>query len=444
MSNPERAHSEDAAAELAAAAELVDRGDVGAAIRRLHGAADGVPLAELARVVGRAAAASGFDDLTAASSAVATDPDDPSALYDFGYACIERGVSFLAIPALRTTLTLAPGRMGVLTELVTALEDESRHAEAVRVLEDHDQLLRPWPDRYLLVFNSVMAGDLETADRHLRRLPAPDDERWAWANDRVRGMLARAALAGPATPLDGRDLRGWHYVLNGGVLATVSPYGVDDGMNGRWAFLQDTYDGCRRGLERLRSILANASVAADTVSLLPDRASRALGLTAATVLDRPAVEWEPGRPNTVVVAYQLEEIDPAVLDELRHRPPGQILTEHATCWTQPPPVSPDVSGLLCQAIVPPWGEALRVEPDGSVGRSEPDDRPAEALAEEILRAELRPDGSEPDGSDEGDLDGADEERLTAFVAAIRSGWPMDAPERDRMRSAGPVPSSRFF
>jgi len=434
VSNAEHADSEDATAELAAAAELVDRGDVGAAIRRLHGAAEGVSLPELARVVGRAAAASGFDDLTAASSAVATDPDDPSALYDFGYACIERGVSFLAVPALRAALVLAPGRMGVLTELVTALEDESRHAEAVRVLEAHEPLLRPWPDRYLLVFNSVMAGDLETADRHLRQLPAPDDERWAWANDRVHGMLVRAALAAPATPLDGRDLRGWHYVLNGGVLATLSPYGLDEGMNGRWAFLQDGYDACRLGLQRLRSVLTTASVATDTVSLLPDRASRALALAAATVLDRTAVEWEPGRTNTVVVAYQLDGIDPAVLDELRHRPPGQVLTEHATCWTQPPQVAPDVSGLLCQAIVPPWGEALRVQADGSVGRSEPDDRPAEALADEILQAELRPEGS----------DDADEERLAAFVGAIRSGWPMDAAERDRMRSAGPVPSSRFF
>jgi len=209
---------------------------------------------------------------------------------------------------------------------------------------------------------------------------------------------------------------------------------VDDGMNGRWAFLQDNYDACRHGLLRLRSVLRTASIDVETVSLLPDRASRALGLAAATVLDRTPVEWEAGRPNTVVVAYQLDEVDPAVLGELRHRSPGQILIEHATCWTQPPPVTPDVSGLLCQAIVAPWGEALRVEPDGSVGRSEPDDRPAEALAEEILRAELPPDGSDP----------ADEERLLAFVGAIRSGWPMDAPERDRMRSAGPVPSSRFF
>jgi hypothetical protein len=430
---PERADPYQAATALAAASELVDRGDVGAAIRRLRGVEEAADLTDLARVVGRAAVTAGFDDLASAASEVATDPADPNALYDFGYACLERGVSFLAVPALRAALALAPGRMGVLTELVSALEDESRHAEAVAVLEAHEQLLRPWPDRYLLVFNSVMAGDLDGANRHLGRLPAPEDERWVWAYDRVRGMLARAVIAGPASPLDRHDLRGWHYVLNGGVLATLSPHGADDGMNGRWAFVQDDYGACLRGLQRLRSVLEIAGVGAETVSPLPDRSSRALGLAAAAVLGRPAVDWEPGRTDTVVIAYQLDEVDPAILGELRHRRPGQILVEHATCWTQPPPVTPDVSGLLYQAIVPPWGEALRVQPDGTVGRTEPDDRPAEALAEQIVSA----DHPGPVATD-------DEEHLTAFVAAIRPGWPLDVPERDRMRSAGPVPSSRFI
>jgi hypothetical protein len=56
-------------------------------------------------------------------------------------------------------------------------------------------------------------------------------------------MLARAGVAGAASPLDRRDLRGWHYVLTGGVMASLSPHGFEV-MTGRWAYLSDTMDGC--------------------------------------------------------------------------------------------------------------------------------------------------------------------------------------------------------
>ncbi len=47
-------------------------------------------------------------------------------------------------------------------------------------------------------------------------------------------MLARAGVAGGADAARRRDLRGWHYVLTGGVLASLSPYGFDTGMTGRY------------------------------------------------------------------------------------------------------------------------------------------------------------------------------------------------------------------
>jgi hypothetical protein len=48
-------------------------------------------------------------------------------------------------------------------------------------------------------------------------------------------------------------------------------------------------------------------------------------------------------------------------------PPGQVLLERATCWTDPPRVTADVSGLLGQMVVPPWGAQLRRLEDGIVG-----------------------------------------------------------------------------
>ncbi|MBO7941494.1 hypothetical protein JTP77_037185, partial [Streptomyces sp. S9] len=83
--------------------------------------------------------------------------------------------------------------------------------------------------------------------------------------------------------LDGTDLRGWQFVLGGTILGTLSPYGFDAGMAGRYAWLQDSPEQCLRGLLRLKAVLEAAGTRPASVSLLPDRGSRILGLAAAEV-----------------------------------------------------------------------------------------------------------------------------------------------------------------
>ncbi|MBB2911141.1 tetratricopeptide (TPR) repeat protein [Streptosporangium becharense] len=427
---------------------LVEAGDVSEVVRRLRFSAEELPLTEVARLAGWAATETGFEDLADASARVVADPLDPKALFDFGYACIERGVSALAVPVFREVLRLAPASSLVLGELVTALEDEGRHGEAVEVLERHEATLHDWPDRYLLVYNSIMSGDLERAGRNYARLSEPDDPRWlpAWA--RGGRMLARAESARRVAPLDWQDLRGWHFTLTGGVLGTLSPYGFVTSMNGRYAYLQDDIGGCLRGLLRLRLIIDAAGLRPRTVSLLPDRSSRILGLAAAEVLGVPAEPFTPDRPDTVVVAYSLDEVDGDVLADLWNRVPGQVLYEHATCWTDPPALSADVSTLLRQHGASPWGgKRMWFKTDGSPAQISledawfemdgfsPADRPAEDVAAEIVRADPTPDpgdGETPADPDEG---------LAAFVAGIRDRW-LDGP-RERVRASGPVLSFRF-
>ncbi|GGJ78704.1 hypothetical protein GCM10011583_07820 [Streptomyces camponoticapitis] len=425
--------------ELEETRRLIDAGDIPGAVRALRPAAESAPLTELADVVGRLAAATGFDDLSAASRDLTASPRSPQALYDFGYGCVERGVGFLAVPALREALRLAPGSYAVLDELVSALEGENRHAEVVALLLERDATLRPWPERYLLVFNSLLAGDLSTARTHFSRLPAPDDPTWEWAHTRVRGMLRRAELARSAHPaggprLDSRDLRGWHYVLTGGHLATLSPYGFDAAMTGRFAYLQDSAEQCRRGLGRLRVILDAAGRRPRTVSLLPGRSDRILGLAAAEVLGLPTEPYSPGGTDTVVVAYDLNDVDREAAVSLRDRTDGQVLYEHATCWTDPPVVSADVSGLLCQTVVEPWGERLLMTDDGAT-RQPPDARPEAEIAAEIVRADGAADPG--DGETPPDPDTA----LAAFVTGTAAGWATGP--RTRVASPGPVPSARF-
>lgn len=435
------------APEAAEAWALLDAGDVPGALRALRPCAETAPLADLARVTGRAAAAAGFDDLRDAAAGIVADPRDGRALYDFGYACIERGVGHLAVPALREAVRISPQAAGPRRELVAAYEDQDRHGEAVDLLLPQEDRLDDWPDRYLLAFNAATSGRLDLAERQFAKLATPAEELWQPVHARLGRVLDRAAAvrATSAAPLDRTDLRGWQYVLRGSLLGHLSPYGFDAGMHGRYAFLQDSYAACRAGLDRLRLALEATGQRPATVSLLPDRGSRALGLAAADLLDLPAVPFAPEREATLVVAYDLKQLlapdapDAGVeaLRALRLRTPGQILHEHAGCWTDTPPVTADSVGLLAQAVVPPWGEGLRARPDGSgVDRLPPDARPEADLAAEILAA--TPEAADSgDGATPPDPDAA----FAAFAAALAPTW-LHGP-RDRVRAMGPVPSSRF-
>ncbi|GAB2881637.1 hypothetical protein GCM10027074_57420 [Streptomyces deserti] len=436
-----RKHRRPKSPELLKAWQSLDEGDVHGALRQLRHGTDTLPLEEVALVVARAAGMTGFADLQEAATTLSAHPGKARPLYDFGYACIERGVSYLAIPALREALRLAAGAPPVLRELVSAYEDEGRHREAADVLLAHEDGFADWPDRYLLVFNALMAGDLALARRQHALLPDPDDEMWQPAQARQRRTLERAAVAEQAGPLDLTDLRGWQYVIGGTVLGTLSPFGFDAGMTGRYAWLQDTHAGCLRGLLRLKTVLDAAEVRPETVSLLPDRGSRILGLAAAEVLGLPARPFEPGLGNTVVVAYDLNDLaaedgGPELIGQLFHRAPGQVLHEHASCWTDPPAVTPDSVALLHQSAVAPWGAGLRQSADGGVERGEPDDRPEAEIAAEIVAADPAPD--EGDGETPADPD----TRLTDFVTAVRGTWLQG--DRAALKTSGPVRSSRFL
>lgn len=429
---------------------LLASGDVAGLLRYLRADGDALPLGEMAGLVAEVARLAEFDDLAHAAAAVAgggdgSGTDDALALYNFGYACLDRRAGYLAIRPLARALELVPDAPPVLSELVTALEQEGQHARAVTVLEQHEPVMR-WANRFQYVYNALMAGRLDKAADGFGRLPVPEDERWAPAREKVRRMLARADVARAVTPLGRRDLRGWHYVLTGGVLGSLSPYGFDAGMTGRWAYLADSSAGCAAALQRLRLVLEASSAFPQSVALLPDRSSRILGTAAAALLGLSAADFDPGNPpaDSLVVAYDLTQTDPAVVAALRERAPGQVLFERAMCWTDPPRVTADVTGLLGQMTVPPWAPHIGRLEDDTIGEGPADDRPIAAIADEV--ASTAPDLDEGDSSAPPDPD----EGLRGFVEAVTTagarerdgGW-LDGP-REYIPDAGPVPSSRFL
>jgi hypothetical protein len=217
-------------------------------------------------------------------------------------------------------------------------------------------------------------------------------------------------------------------------------------MTGRWAYVSDSAEACAAAVERLRLVLETAGAAPQSVALLPDRSSRIIGMAAATVLDLPVTDFDPGKPaaRSLVVAYDLANTDRAAVAALRERAPGQVLFERATCWTSPPLVTADVSGLLHQTVVAPWAAQLRRQEDGTVGPGPVDDSPAEAVAAGIAAA--APERDEGDGSAPPDPD----ESLRRFVAAVTATSAREAHGRwlsgvrEHIADAGPVPSNRFL
>jgi hypothetical protein len=133
------------------------------------------------------------------------------------------------------------------------------------------------------------------------------------------------------------------------------------------------------------------------------------------------------------VAYDLRGLDAERLGQLRDRTTGAILVEHASCWTDPPPLAADFTGLLHQSVVEPWGERLMAGLDQAPHRSPADERPEDAVAADIVAA------AQTDEPAPGDTD-AD---LLSFAGAVARAWPSTQPHRDRMWSPGPVPSAYF-
>jgi hypothetical protein len=133
-----------------------------------------------------------------------------------------------------------------------------------------------------------------------------------------------------------------------------------------------------------------------------------------------------------VVAYDLNE---TTAEGLHERAPGQVLFEHASCWTDPPVVSADVTGLLHQVVQSPWGERLQGSPDGTPETVPPDERPVEQLAAEIVHATPQPDTDEDDAPPDSNA------ALIRLAQAVGNAW-LSGP-RDPVQSPGPVRSNRF-
>lgn len=427
----------DPAAEIAA---LLAAGDDRAAFDRLRAvlgwpAGKAIPAAELPRwlaLVGELATRRGAAPLAELAAAAVRDPDSPDRLYDLGYALIDAGAPAIAAAVLWHCLALVGDSEEVVCELVSALESALAYPDALAVLEDHAALRsRSFLCRYLYAFNAAMSGRLDVTRAMLAQL-APDSDETAGLCDTIRGICDRADRVAGVCPLDGRDLRGWHHVLTGGLVIHQSPYGFDEPMHGRYAWLADSLPRIATGLDRLGGLIAPLGL--PCIYAPPGRDHEIIAHAAGERLGLPVAPWPAvGVPAPgLVVMYDLAQLPDGEVARLVQRRPDQILFAHASPWTADSPVAPDVTTLLHQTLVAPWAAHTIIDPETrALSEAAPDDRPAAAIAAELAASP---------GLDAGELAADEPDRWAALVTRV---WPPAPGPRSRMWGGGPVPSSRF-
>ncbi|HLM69265.1 MAG TPA: hypothetical protein VK358_17125 [Longimicrobium sp.] len=381
----------------------------------------------------------------------AQDERNVQALYDLGYQLVEQSLHGLAATVLLRAHLLVPGAEPMVSELVVALEGMGAHAEAARLLQAQPHLVQTsFLCRYLLAYNAMMSGDLDEPRRLagglemlLVRSGAEGDEAVALASmkERIHQMLARADALKGVSPLDKKDLRGWHFVTTGGVLLHLSPYGFNEGMTGRYAFLQDSEARCLEGIRRVEAVLAQAGRKPPRVFVLPDRESAILAHATARVLSMPTEPWpEQGSDAPgLIVAYDLSQLDGPLLQTLTPHRPGQVLWSHATPWTEEAPFAADLTTFLYQHNTSPWGERLRVNPETQkTERTAPAEGPVETLAAAVVSARLE-DGALEDVPTLKKLVGA----MATVAGEAAGGLFLEQGRRRRNLKDSPVKSSRF-
>ena len=249
----------------------------------------------------------------------------------------------------------------------------------------------------------------------------------------IAAIVARADRVAGACPLDARDLRGWHYVLTGGLLLHQSPYGFDQPMHGRYAWIADSLARIATGLDRLTRLVCDRGV--PCVYAPPGRGHEILARAAAAKLELPLAPWPAvGVPAPgLVVMYDLADLSATDVQRLVQRRPDQIVFAHASPWTHDSPVAPDVTTLLYQTLVPPWGASTVIDPETrQVSTSAADERPVELVAADLLSST---------GLDDEELSADEPERWASLVA--RAWPPPPGGPRSRLWAGGPVPSNRF-
>ncbi len=392
--------------------------------------------ADVWQLFGSIAGAMGFEKLSHLAIKAGDEPHDAQLLYSLGYELIEVNLPLIAATPLNQAHLMLPDNEAILSELSTAFENAGHYDLAYMHLSCASQVLKEsFMCRYLLAFNGIMSGHLEEGREIYPSLSSPPDENFEFMRDRIGNFLERADRLAEITDLGHHDLRGWHYVLTGGMLLHLSPYGFDEPMRGRYCYVQDSYGLVREGVERLRASLHTWGIRPESVLYYPDKNSEVLARVVARLEDVDIQAWSEGQEipegPTLIIAYDLGHTSGEFIRAFLERKPNQFLWAHALHWVEDFPITADFCTFMYEFNLAPWeGGGASIDPVTQAQTvTEDDPAPASELAERVLIAEI-----EDNPVDE-------MEEFLSFIHAV--GQPASGDRREKYFQGSPVKSNRM-
>ena len=374
---------------------------------------------------------------------LAETPDDLVRLELLSQELIEQNLPDMAATVLAWADDVEPAQESVVIALGHALEAAFLPHEGVTHLRRHGTLISECPVvRYQLALLHLLAGQLDATEHHVPALARAHDPSVQLAATQLGDSVRRARAIRHVTALDDSDLIGWHFVLNGSFLLHRSREGSQT-MNGRYAFVQDDWELCREAIHRVDAALDAMELAPPRIFALPERGSQILAHAAGQLLDLPVLDWPEDAAGRelpgLIVAYDMSELSEPTYRTLQMHRPGQVLWNHANCWTSRQPLAADLVTYLHQQQRAPWGERLSVDPkSGTMSSTPPLAHDVKTLAAMIVKAPL------PEGA-LGDIPRLQElisnARLVEGSAA--PGALRDRGSRRGERLGSPVTSNRF-
>ncbi|KAK7225107.1 hypothetical protein V2G26_013110 [Clonostachys chloroleuca] len=394
----------------------------------------------LAEIVGRIASR----DTTSIAARAASLPNDAVALFVLGMSMMGQEQYDIAATMLTRAVACDLDSSHYRAQAIAALERSGNFIDALHYLEASSD---EWKESLLGIYQkawfSVRTGDLSVArevnDRLQEGCKHTQDAFYLSAAARINTVVCREAKVRHVCSLDEKDTRGWNYILNGGILLHLSPYGKEV-MNGRYAYIQDTESLCNEAILKLHAVLRQQNIRIPKVFVLADAKSQILALALGRTLGCEMIAWPDGGTDEpgLVPVYDLEELSDVVFSSLARDAPGQYLWVHTVRWVDHTPriYAADFVTYLQQAYSSPWDARAREGDSIGVAGSGVDLRTADLglLANRIVDAE----------SDSTSWDDEPEILALADVISFGQGRPIGAVRRRDMQWPGsPVHSNRF-
>jgi hypothetical protein len=325
----------------------------------------------------------GDENLQQACKAVSQESANSDALYQLGFDLVAIQHPDLASAILSYALRQSPQDIRILYELTASLEIQGLYEVALKCLQESNT--EAFLARYLLAFNTLMAGDIGESKKITATLRV-DSESANYKLKRLRDIFARAEAIEGVTPLNPSDYRGWHFILTGGFLLHLPD--PTENSYGQYEHLEDSESLCKEGIYLLCAIFDNWKQEIPRILSFDNPESHRLGLAFSDYLGIPEKTVVIPDEAGLFVVYDHSNVICEVMDIVSKKQKGVQFYCHASQFTREYKVAPDFVNLFHSSIISPWSKHIIFprRPDLPTSASTETD---EQLAERIVSSAIQ-------------------------------------------------------